>query len=104
MVEWGGGSSLFHRNVAIMTQISTNVSGKWFADCEEFCTSQFVQMELKDNTEKSHRFHETDSQITSEDLWLSWQQNEGTGARVSGEEFEKFTDNHRLAQNQLWAW
>ncbi|CAI8033145.1 Stromal interaction molecule 1 [Geodia barretti] len=33
-------------------------------------------MELKDNTEKSHRFHETDSQITSEDLWLSWQQNE----------------------------
>lgn len=39
--------------------------------------SQFVQTELHEGSEKSQKFHETDLEITFEDLWHSWRENEG---------------------------
>ena len=38
---------------------------------------QFLQTELHEGSEKSQRFHETDLEITSEDLWKSWHENQG---------------------------
>ena len=44
---------------------------------------QFVHTELHEvSEEKSHRFHEKNQAITSEDLWRTWHQNKGEGSKV----------------------
>jgi len=53
-------------------QLDDNADGT--VDFQE--SEEFLQTELHEGSEKSQRFHETDLEITSEDLWKSWHENQ----------------------------